>query len=366
MPLGASIPVSVPEATFERIAFADLPGWAEDDHAAALAALRKSAHPVMRSLASETDATKLAIVATCQRALDWSSGARDYFETTFVAHRVRHADPQGLLTGYYEPVLDGSRTRTDRFHIPILRRPADLINLVAESQRGAMAHALTHARKTASGQEPYATRADIEEGALAGQGLELVWLDDPVDAFFTHIQGSGRIRFEDGSLVRITYDGKNGHPYTSIGRYLIDAGLFAANDMSLDALKEWLKADLARGKDTMRRNTSYVFFRELSGAEGEAPMGVLEIALSEGRSLAVDTRYHSIGLPVYVVAPSLMHGSRELAPFQRLMIGQDVGSAIRGPERGDIYFGSGDEVGALAGITKHPGNFYVLLPRVGL
>lgn len=288
--------------------------------------------------------------------------AREFFEMHFIPHRVVHAEPQGLLTGYYEPVIAGSRTRTGRFTVPVLRRPADLVNLVADSERGAKADALTHARRTATGTEPYATRAEIEEGALAGQGLELVWLEDPVDAFFLHVQGSGLIAFADGTTARITYDGKNGHPYTSVGRYLIDAGLFPADQMSLDALKDFLKADSARGIAAMRQNKSYIFFRELTGEAAASALGAMEIPLSDHRSLAVDTRYHDLGTPIYVVSPSLTHAGRPDG-FYRLMVAQDVGSAIRGPERGDIYFGTGDEAGANAGCTKHPGNFFVLLPE---
>jgi membrane-bound lytic murein transglycosylase A len=163
-------------------------------------------------------------------------------------------------------------------------------------------------------------------------------------------------------MVRVTYNGKNGHPYTSIGRYLIDAGLFPADQMSLDALKVWLKADADRGRDVMRQNKSYVFFRELEGEEADSPLGTQDIPLSDGRSLAVDTLFHAIGTPVFVSAPTLTHATPS-GGFARLMIAQDVGSAIRGPERGDIYFGSGDEAGRLAGITKHPGSYFVLLPR---
>jgi membrane-bound lytic murein transglycosylase A len=289
------------------------------------------------------------------------AAAKTFFEAAFVPHRVVHRGAEGLLTGYYEPVLAGSRARSKEFCFPVYRRPADLVNLVGEAERGALADGLTHARKTAQGIEPYATRADIENGALEGQGLELIWLADPVDTFFMHIQGSGRIRFPGGETIRITYDGKNGHPYTSVGRYLIDAGLFAANDMSLDALKVWLAADPERGRRVMQENRSFIFFRELEN-EDDGPLGALEIPLSSGRSLAVDTGYHAIGTPVYVSAPTLTPWAAANS-FARLMIAQDVGSAIRGPERGDIYFGSGDEAGRLAGTTKHAGRFFVLLPR---
>lgn len=371
MPLGAPSSESAkPELTFEPVPFSDLPGWADDDHLSAFKAFVRSARAIGKVEGSASGKTRVAnnaLVAAARSAaeqaasISTAAAAKSFFEAAFVPHRIVHRGAEGLLTGYYEPVLAGSRTESKEFCFPVYRRPADLVNLVGEAERGALADGLTHARKTAQGVEPYATRADIENGALEGQGLELIWLADPVDTFFMHIQGSGRIRFPGGDTIRITYDGKNGHPYTSIGRYLIDAGLFAANDMSLDALKVWLAADPERGRRVMQENQSFIFFREIEN-EDDGPLGALEIPLSSGRSLAVDTGYHAIGTPVYVSAPTLTPWAAGES-FARLMIAQDVGSAIRGPERGDIYFGSGDEAGRLAGTTKHPGKFFVLLPR---
>ena len=356
------------DVRFDPVSFASLPRWPDDGHLAAFETFLVSARRLLaRDASGDEPRSPSNLLQTCRQALDLAGrgpgndGARAFFEQHFTPHRVVHANSEGLLTGYYEPVILGSRAETPRFRVPVLKRPPDLVNLVAESERGAKAHALTHARKTAEGLVPYATRAEIEAGALAGQSLVLVWLEDPVDAFFLHVQGSGVIRFEDGSEARITYHGKNGHPYTSVGRYLIDAGLFPADQMSLDALKDFLKADPVRGAAAMRQNKSYVFFRELQGEEGRSALGSMEIPLTRDRSLAVDTRFHAIGTPVYVVSPTLTH-TGDPGGFHRLMIGQDVGSAIRGPERGDIYYGTGDEAGAMAGITKHPGNFIVLLP----
>lgn len=361
--------MSSTDVTFAPAAFADLPHWADDDHAAAFATFVVSSRRLLeRARDGLTPASPEALLRVARIAVDSSGNihsandARAFFEEHFTPHRVMHADAQGLLTGYYEPVIAGSRTRTDRFTVPVLRRPADLVNIVSESERGAKAEALTHARKTATGTEPFATREEIEEGALAGQGLELVWLEDAVDAFFLHVQGSGLIAFGDGTTARITYDGKNGHPYTSVGRYLIDAGLFPADQMSLQVLKDWLRANGACGIAAMRQNKSYVFFRELTGDAAGSALGAMEIPLSDHRSLAVDTRFHALGTPVFVVAPTLRHAGGSDG-FHRLMVAQDVGSAIRGPERGDIYFGTGDEAGRKAGITKHPGNFFVLLPE---
>ncbi len=288
--------------------------------------------------------------------------ARLFFERHFTPCRVIHDGPRGLLTGYYEPVVEGSLERTPRFRVPLYRRPPDLENVIQEAARGRPDVPFTHMRRTPSGLVPYATRAEIENGALAGQGLELIWLADPVDAFFAQVQGSLRVRLTDGSLLGLTYDGKNGHPYTSIGRKLVERGAIPAAAMSLDTLGTWLRADEVRAREVMQLNASFVFFRATRPDEGASALGVLGTTLVPGRSLAVDASCHKLGLPVWVEAPTLRHGGRR-APFRRLMIAHDVGSAIRGPERGDIFFGTGPAAGARAGTTKHPGRFHVLLPR---
>jgi membrane-bound lytic murein transglycosylase A len=361
------------EPTFTAVTYADVPGWMRDNLAEAFPAFQKSCARVLASAqaggtAGGASPPQPAFLAICQAATALGANvltpaaARTFFETNFVPHRVIHAGPHGLLTGYYEPVLDGARLPGSKLMVPVYRRPPDLVNIVDESMRGAKNTAHTHGRKTPGGIVPYATRAQIDGGALAGQGLELVYLADAVDVFFMQVQGSGRIRLPDGQMVRVHYDGKNGHPYTSVGKYLIDQGILTADKMSLAALGAWLRADPERGRKAMWQNASYVFFRELTAAESNGPLGVLEIPLTDGRSLAVDAGVHSIGMPVFVTSPTLSHATRGGA-FERLMIAQDVGSAIKGPERGDIYFGSGPEAGKLAGVTKHPGNFFVLLPR---
>lgn len=346
--------------------FADLSGWADDDHWAAFRAFQASAGPVIAA-SGATSKASAALLSACRKALAVDGAitgatARAFFETNFRPHRVQHGGA-GLLTGYYEPVIAGSRVAGNGFDIPVFRRPPDLVNMVAESERGAKSDGFTHMRRTAAGLVPYLTRAEIETGGLAGQGLELFYFRDPVDVFFMQVQGSGCIVLDDGARVRISYDGKNGYSYTSIGRVLIDEGRFSAEAMTLDALKDWLHANPDAGRDLMWRNQSYIFFRELSGAESASALGTLNIPLQPGRSLAVDTGYHGIGTPVYVTSASLRHADGTTgAGFHRLMIAHDVGSAIKGPERGDIYFGSGDEAGRLAGITKHQGSFCVLLP----
>jgi len=209
---------------------------------------------------------------------------------------------------------------------------------------------------------PYYTRAEIDEGALSGKGLELLYLDDAIELFFMQIQGSGRVRFPDGSWTRLGYAAKNGHSYTSIGRLLAERGEKPPGGLTMEGLKYWLRADAARGRALMHENKSYVFFHELPEAEaGDGPIGAQGVALTPGRSLAVDAAYHKLGTPVFVTAPEAP--TLDGKPFRRLMIAQDVGSAIRGKERGDIYWGSGPEAGAIAGVTKTQARFYVLLPK---
>jgi membrane-bound lytic murein transglycosylase A len=361
-------------ARYEPASFSDLPGWAADDHLAAFQAFVKSCLRIAtltQAKSSKFDTTSdiaRNLIALCNVTLAvapevrTTAAAKAFFERAFDVKRVAHADPSGLLTGYYEPVIKGARVASPAFPEPIYRRPPDLVNLVEESQRGAAGAALTHARKTQAGNVPFATRAEIDAGALKGQGLELLYLADPVEVFFLQIQGSGQIQLPDGQRIRVSYDGKNGHPYTSVGRHLIDTGVFDANRMSLQALGNWLRADPKRGRTAMHQNKSYVFFRTLTGDAAAAPVGVLDISLTTGRSLAVDAGFHTLGLPIYVTSDALTHATPK-GGFHRLMIAQDVGSAIKGPERGDLYFGSGDEAGKIAGITKHPGRFFVLTPK---
>ena len=215
------------------VSFEDIPHWTEDKHAQALRAFYTSSQRLLErkaeGLKPSTPQPLLSVCERCNRTyenLTSRENARRFFEDHFTPHRILQSDAQGLLTGYYEPEIRGSRIKTPTFRVPLLRRPKDLVNLVAESERGAFGDKLTHARQTQEGLKPFPTRAEIEQGALVGLDLEFMWLEDRVDAFFLHIQGSGLIVLEDGTKVRITYDGKNGHPYTSVGRYLIDAGLF--------------------------------------------------------------------------------------------------------------------------------------------
>jgi len=365
----------------KRIGFSDLKGWDEDDHAAAFNTYLKSCEhlkpqfstPVTNEIAPNRKPAKQALEGAVDAALKIAPGiesapARAFFERYFQPHRVTQNLSPGLVTGYFEPELRGSRRQHGPYQIPVHKRPDDLVNMVADSKRGSAQNRLTHARKTKTGLEPYSTRRQIESGALSGQNLEIVYLEDPVDKFFMQIQGSDLIKLDDGTTLRLTYDGKNGHPYTSLGRHLIQSGEFTNETMTLETLGQWLRSDSKRALEAMWKNKSYVFFRKLNPDEADGPLGVDKTTLVPGRSMAVDTSFHPLGAPIYVEAPNLdtfATGSDQTASsrgFSRLMIAQDVGSAITGPERGDIFYGTGNAAGNRAGETKHHATFTVLLP----
>jgi membrane-bound lytic murein transglycosylase A len=338
------------KVSFRPVTFAGLRGWSQDDHAAAFRTLLASCRKRPKSNAACADALALGNGAD-------RKAARAFFEAHFIPHAVVHGGRKGLVTGYYEPEVNGSRKRGGKYQVPVYARPDDLITLKPDTERARWNSEITGSIAGAPKQRPYYTRAEIDAGALEGRGLELLWLDDPVELFFMQIQGSGRVRLTDGSMVRLGYAGKNGHSYTSIGKRLLKMGERGPDRLTMDGIKEWLRADPKRGRALMHENKSYVFFIAF---DGDGPVGAHGVVLTPGRSLAVDTAYHALGAPVYVTAPDL---EPDGVPFRRLMVAQDVGSAIRGPERGDIYFGSGDGAGAIAGRTKHAAKFYVLLPK---
>lgn len=352
-----------PGLTLAPTAFSALRGWKADDHAAAAAALRRSCAARAERMAPAPAARPQAVwQAACAALADVPEGDRDaaraYFETWFEPFTVAAGEArEGLLTGYYEPELRGSRRRHGRYDVPLYLRPPELVTVDLGAFRPALAGERIAGRVAGGRLVPFADRAAIEGGALAGRGLELVWVDDPVAAFFLHVQGSGRIVLDDGTAMRVGYAAANGHPYTAIGRTLIDAGEIAPERMSMQAIRGWLEAHPARARAVMAQNASYVFFREI---DGPGPIGAEGVALTAGRSLAVDPRYHAFGTPVWIETEDPL---RPGVALHRLAIAQDGGAAIRGPLRGDLFFGHGPEAAAAAGRMKAPVRFTILLPR---
>lgn len=346
------------------VAFSNLNGWLDDDHAAAFAAFRASCEMLRDQIEQDTPSS---IVTICSEALALSPAvtsdkARRFFETFFTPYLIARPQQGALVTGYFEPELDGALEPGGHCRIPVYALPDDLVRISENTKHKGLPDDLTAARVTSDGPVPYFTRQDIEQGALSGRGLEIAYLADPYDAYVMQVQGSGRIKLPSGRFMRIAFSGKNGHPYTSIGKVLIERGALDAENATLENVLAWLRAHPQDGQAVMWQNKSYPFFRRLDDGEASSgPLGSMQVPLIPGRSLAVDPRYHRLGLPIWVMAPGLDDDKGN--SFQRLMVAQDSGSAIRGPVRGDIFWGSGEQAGCRAGNTKHICDFVVLIPN---
>ncbi len=349
----------------EPIGFSDIAGWPEDDHGAALATFRRSCAEIVadgRAFARPVvfGGEKRQWLPVCELAAKAIDG-RDFFEQNFVPLRVSEVEkPEGLFTGYYEPEAEGSLTPSPDYPAAIYRKPPDLVSFSADA---AGEGGLAYGRIVDGAPRPYFTRREIEEGALAGQGLEIVWLRSWVDAFFIHVQGSGRVRLGDGRIIRLAYGAKSGRPYTGIGGILVERGEFSREDMSMQTLRRWMARDGAAARELMWRNESFIFFRqvELPVNDLGAP-GAQGVQLTPMRSLAVDRSIWMFGTPVWLDT-RIPDGRGGTEDFRRLTIAQDTGSAILGAIRGDIYFGFDPLAGARAGPMKAPGAMVVLLPR---
>lgn len=301
--------------------FNDLRGWQDDDPAAALA--------VFLTTCGDLDPADWGVVCAVGRE---TNQARAFFETLFLPV-IYGAEETALFTGYFEPELRASATRGGEYDTPLYRLPSD-------APRG----------------RPWKTRAEIAGGYLDGRGLEIAWAADPVEAFFLQIQGSGRLRMTDGSVIRLGYAGKNGHEYRSIGQELIRRGIYQAHQVSAQVISRWVARNPVDGRDLLNHNPSYVFFREVNEVPADmGPLGAMNRSVTPGRSVAVDPRYTPLGAPVWIEKDGA-------DPIRRLMVAQDTGSAIKGMQRADIFFGTGDGAGRQAGRIRDPGRMVTLLP----
>ena len=300
--------------------FAELDGWAEDDHAAALEVFLNTC-PDM----ADGEWSRLCAVAQNR------PNARTFFELFFRPVMFGGEEP-ALFTGYFEPELDGSRVRTSRFRFPVYRLPPEVTGL-------------------------WHSRREIENDALLeGRGLEIAWVDDSVELFFLQIQGSGRIRLPDGSVIRVGYGGRNGHEYRSVGQELVRRGVYQAHQVSAQVIRNWVRRNPEAGRQLLHHNASYVFFREIRTRNAsDGPLGAMNRSITTMRSIAVDPDFTPLGAPVWIEKDGA-------DPLRRLMIAQDTGSAIQGPQRADIFYGPGDEAGLEAGRIRDPGRMIVLLP----
>ena len=327
--------------------FDDLPGWFEDDHDALLRAFRASAaHALERPYRSRPLTPTDGFERVARASLRGIGAPRDFFEEHFVPHRILGGPEK--LTGYYEPVLAASRTLTERFDTPLHRPPSDLVR-TPDGGYGRLENGRV---------VPHHDRAAVMDGALSGSDLTIAYLD-AVDAFIAHIQGSARLRLPDGT-VRVTFAGKSGHRYTSLGRVLCERLRLHPKEMTADRLYGWLRDHPRERNELLRLNRSYIYFRvSEQGADG--PVAAAGIPLVPVRSLAVDRTLHSFGLPFHIVTRDALPGG--IGPLRRSLVAHDTGSAIVGPARGDIFMGRGAEAGFHAGRIHHEAAFHVLLPR---
>jgi len=290
---------------------------------------------------------------------DDEAAARQFFESQFTAYALRSSTSgdTGLLTGYYEPIIDGARQRDADNRIPIHGVPEDLIVVDLAAVNPDVRNMRLRGRLEGRRLVPYYSRAEIEARNAELPAPVIAWTRDPVELFFLQIQGSGQVRLRDGERLRIGYADQNGHPFRSLGRYLVERGEMTLDQASMQNIKAWAAANPHKLREALNANPSYVFFREIRGNEG--PIGALGVPLTAGFSLAVDRRFVPLGAPVYVATTYPLSEER----LERLMAAQDVGGAIRGVARGDFYWGSGAEAGALAGRMRNPARLWLLWPR---
>lgn len=365
-----SLPPAFSEKTFD-----ELPGWTEDDHLAAFVAFRRSAFHVLTrpyrsgtlgvdfSAFAQAYAEASAVSPANRSPFSNRKQARAFFERHFVpAHIASEDGSAGLVTGFYEPVVEASPVRTERFVVPLLSRPADLIDIDDANRPSGMDPYLAFGRETPAGPVEYFDRGEIERGALRDKALEIAWLADKVDAFFIHVQGSARLAMTDGRLCRVTYAAKSGQRFTGAGKILAASAEIPLEKVTMQSIRAWFKAHPDRVDEILWQNRSYIFFREAAVDDPElGPIAAAKVPLTPGRSVAVDRLLHTFGTPFYIDAPSLMAFGKK--PFRRLMIAQDTGSAITGPARGDLFAGSGDAAGEIAGVVRNAADFYALIPR---
>lgn len=357
-PAPAPVPETPPPPAVPQLVpvpFTDLPGWADDDVTAAFLAFLQGC-PNIKSQ---------PLASLCARALPLGTATaaaqREFIEAEFQPHQVVAADGkvEGLITGYYEPLLRGSRKADARYRFPVYGPPEDLILVELAELYPELKGMRLRGRLVGRKVVPYWSRADIDNDSAPLKGRELLWVDDAVELFFLQIQGSGRVRLENGDVVRIGYADQNGHPYKSIGRLLVERGELTLDKASMQGIRTWGRDNPQKLPALLAENPSYVFFRELPSGNG-GPIGALGVPLTTGRSLAVDPRVVPLGMPVYIATT----WPNSDLPLNRLMAAQDTGGAIKGAVRADFFWGFGDEAADLAGRMRQPLKLWVLMPRV--
>ena len=355
-------PATPPAKPLQSARWSDLPGWERDDLTAAWPAFLQSC----RGLASKPQWASWRAVCDEARTLQnpGTLAIRRFFESRLTPYLATNPDgsTQGLVTGYYEPLLRGSRTPTAKFAQPVLGVPPDLLTIDLGDALPELKNMRLRGRLVGNRVVPYYSRAEITERKLSNVYPDkvLLWVDDPVELFFLQIQGSGRVKLPDGSTVRLGYADQNGHPYKAIGRVLAERGDLPIEQASMQGIQAWARANPSRLAELLNTNPSYVFFRETPRPANatDGPQGALGVPLTPGRSIAVDPRNVPLGAPVYLATTQPL----STKPLNRLVMAQDTGGAIRGAVRADFFWGFGADAGAQAGRMKQQGQMWVLLP----
>jgi membrane-bound lytic murein transglycosylase A len=356
VPAPPPAPKPPPAPLMTPTSFAALPGWREDDLRQAWPAFAASC----RALGAKDDWKGACTAAKLVDAGDLDA-VRQFFETWFVPNLIRSEDgaDTGLITGYYEPMLHGSRKRGGAYQTPLYKVPDDLLTIDLASVYPNLKNMRLRGRLAGKKVVPYSTRAEIERANLPGK--ELLWVDDAVEAFFLEVQGSGRVQLDDsGETVRIAYADQNGHPYKAIGRWLVEQGELTVEQATAQGIRAWIAAHPERRQELFNVNPSYVFFREERLPDpGVGPKGALGVPLSPARSVAIDPHFLPLGAPLFLATTEA--GSE--VPMRRLMMAQDTGGAIRGAVRADFFYGFGSPAADKAGLMKQRGSIWVLMPK---
>ncbi|MDX2027244.1 MAG: MltA domain-containing protein [Alphaproteobacteria bacterium] len=358
----AETPPGPAKLSLKPVAFSDLPGWPQDKPAEALPALTRScdalkgkAPDTSMDIAGKTGDWQTACEALANMPIKNDETARIFFEARFQPYAAESSDKsEGIFTGYYEASLRGAKAPDATYTTPLYAKPRDLITADLGEFRAEWKGQRLTGKVEDSKLRPYDDRATIEKNSLKDRADILAWVDDPVDAFFLAIQGSGRVQLADGNTLRIGYDAANGRAYVPIGRVLADMGALE-KPVTMQSIRAWLAAHPERAQEIMNANPSYVFFRALNG---DGPVGAQGVALTPERSLAVDPAFVPLGIPLWL---DTQDGKG--APFQKLMVAQDTGGAIKGPVRGDVFWGYGPNAEAQAGPMQSKGRYFLLLPK---
>lgn len=354
----------------QRVGFSDMPGWAKDDPSPLIEALARCHRHVTTVKAHRTgslgisSADLMPAFEAAVRATDQGpDAARAFFEAHFQPCKIVRGDGKsGFVTAFFEPDVRVSAIADETCHYPFYTRPQDLVDLDAGNRPASMDPSFAFGQLKNGVIGEYPDRGDIERGYLRGKGLEIAYAASKLDVYFAHIQGAARLIYPDGSMRRITYSAKTGHPFSPIGRLLIDRGAIDAATVSMQTIRQWLAENEDLADEVLWHNRSFIFFREAAVDDPTlGPVAAAKVALAPGRSLAVDRLIHTFGVPFFIASDSLTHidGGK---PFARLMLALDTGSAIVGSARGDLFTGSGDAAGEMAGSVRNDADFFIFVP----